>query len=176
MNKVTNIKEVEKETFGIQDLLRAQDVKRWNIVSMARQQTLAEHTFNVVMIARHLAKKMNIDDANIIKYALDHDLDEILSCDWPTTAKERYNLPRVYNGKSKLKCNDLELNIVTLADKIEAVWYCWAYGLGRHAQQVSSDLIDDFNVATTLYCTSNPDLERAVGEVVDEINHGDFVL
>ena len=46
---------------SIKDLLRAGHVKRWQIVRTVRDQTLAEHSFNVAMISIELAEIL-IDD------------------------------------------------------------------------------------------------------------------
>ena len=63
------------------ELLRASHTKRWTIVSTARTQTVAEHLFNVTMIAEKLAEAVGYDivinSDNFLKlqtWALMHDL------------------------------------------------------------------------------------------------------
>ena len=58
---------------NINDILLAQNIARWTIVSTIQKQSLAEHLFNVTMIARNIATEANMPDDKIIKYALDHD-------------------------------------------------------------------------------------------------------
>ena len=124
----------------IQDILRAQDIKRWTIVRTVRQQSLAEHTFNVVMIARAIAKKAKLSDASIIKYALEHDLDEILTGDIPSPTKRRaaaagLDLKLLENrGQNKPKNNTVH-EVVKAADLIENLWFLHEHGVGRHAEE-----------------------------------------
>ena len=65
------------------------------------------------MIARDIAVEADMDDYMIVKYALDHDLDEIMTGDIPSPAKERMNIKTDYNGKSREQCNEKEKIIVT---------------------------------------------------------------
>ena len=160
----------------IQDILRSQSVKRWTIVETMRPQNLAEHTFNVVAIARAMAKIIGVDDTNIMKYAFDHDLDEILTGDIPTPAKDMMGTADQYEGKSKDECGTTEIAIVRLADIIEAIWYINIFGLGRHAVQVCDYLIDKLNQRVALYSSADPRIEKAVGQVVADINDGKFTL
>ena len=70
------------------------DVKRWGIVRTIRQQSVAEHSFYIGLwmpglleIAGH-----GDDDATVLdamKYALNHDKDEVVSGDLPTPFKRR---------------------------------------------------------------------------------------
>ncbi len=161
---------------NLQDILRAQDIERWTIVNVVRKQSLAEHTFNVIAIARSLARYVGIRDENIMKYAFDHDLDEILTGDIPTPAKEMLKTKDAYIGKSRSRCDSIELAIVSLADSIEAIWYINIHGLGRHSVQVCDYLIDKLNKRVALYSSMSSKLEEAVGKVVRDINEGEFTL
>lgn len=172
--KVTELKDYC--VLNLQDILRAQDINRWTIVNVSRQQSLAEHTFNVIAIARTLAKYVGIDDVNVIKYAFDHDLDEILTGDVPTPAKEKMGIADQYVGKSKDRCDSLEMSIVMLADSIEAIWYINVHGLGRHSIQVADYIIDKLNQRVALLSATNRKIEEAVGKVIADINTGEFTL
>lgn len=110
------------------DLLRAQYVKRWHIVATIREQSLAEHTFNVIVIARAIAKECDVDDREIIKAAFLHDLDEIVTGDIPTATKVRarkngWELNDLYKRVVDRELTDIEEKIVKLADIREAVWF-----------------------------------------------------
>ena len=79
------------ENYNILYLLKAENVKRWHTVPTVRSQSLAEHQWNVSMIAESLALSMGLDDLHInaiVRYALVHDIDEITTGDIPTPAKE----------------------------------------------------------------------------------------
>lgn len=129
----------------LRDILRAQNVKRWIIVNTSRNQSLADHTFNVIAITRELCRKLGVEDANCIKYAFDHDLDEILTGDIPTPAKKRLGIDSGYSGKSKNECSDFEVAIVKMADVIEAILFVEENGVGQHASEVMGYLRDKFD-------------------------------
>ncbi len=76
---------------GIADKLRALDIIRWNMVPTQRQQSLAEHTFMVAMIAEHIANELGLSSSpqRAIKMALYHDLDEVMSGDIPAPTKAK---------------------------------------------------------------------------------------
>lgn len=130
---------------GIQNLLRAQSVKRWTIVQTVKDQSLAEHTFNVTMIARAICKELRHDDAEVTKAALAHDLDEIFTGDIPTpfktAAREKgVELNDIYEKVTNRKLSDLDSRIVKIADIVEAYWFIREFGVGRHANEVTTKL------------------------------------
>ncbi len=168
-NKLDNYK-----ALNIQDILRAEDIKRWTIIKHTGQQSLAEHTFNVVAISRDICRRMSMPDMDVMKYAFDHDLDEILTGDIPTPAKESLKLPDCYNGGSKESCTSAGVAIVNLADIIEALRFINVHGLGRLSAQVMDGLIIRLNQKIALYSTAIPGLEKAIGELIDDIEHGEF--
>ncbi|MBW2637435.1 MAG: HD domain-containing protein [Deltaproteobacteria bacterium] len=123
----------------IQDILRAQDIKRWTIVRTVRQQSLAEHTFNVVMVARAIARKASLSDESIIKYALEHDLDEILTGDIPSPTKKRMRKAGIDLLKIESRGKNVPISmtmcVVKAADLIENLWFLREHGVGRHAKE-----------------------------------------
>lgn len=99
----------------IQDQLRAAGVTRWHIVETTRPQNLAEHQFNVAMIARRLGVLMGLittEQAVLVVKALVHDQHEIFDGDVPSSTKTGSKLP-----------HDRDDRIVQLADKMEALWF-----------------------------------------------------
>jgi len=159
---------------SIQDLMLAQDVKRWVIVRTAKDQSLAEHTFNVVMIARAICKELGVRDDKVIKYALDHDLDEILTGDIPTPAKDRLGINTAYDGKSFEECNGEEKSIVALADIIEAMHFLNENQIGRHAQTVTTYLLERYQTRCNLLNATQPKLIKAANQVVTYLLDGEF--
>lgn len=170
-------------TLKLLDILRAQNIKRWVIVNTSRNQSLAEHTFNVIAITRELCSKLNIDDSDAIKYAFDHDLDEILTGDIPTPAKERLGIStdNVYNGKSKEKCDPIVVNLVSVADIMEAIIFISENGVGRHSAEVHDYLRQKLSnkLETIVASTDDPRMLKliiVVGEIFDDLTSGDFIL
>ena len=155
----------------IQDIMRASHTKRWTIVQTAVNQSLAEHTFNVVMIARAISKAANIDDAQIIKYALEHYLDEIRTGDMPTPAKDALDIRFPSGGKTKV--DSVEWTIVKVADIIEALWFVTEAGVGRHAKKVE----DYLRKKLAEFFRSMPEeLKNPVDEVTTQIFEGEFQI
>lgn len=127
---------------NINDILLAQNIKRWTIVSTIQEQSLAEHLFNVTMIARDIAVEAGMDDTNIVKYALDHDLDEIMTGDIPSPAKERLGITGGYKGKSQTRCTEEEKVVVKAADLIDAYLFIKHNAHDRHGSQVARYMDD----------------------------------
>ena len=74
--------------------LRACHVRRWHIVQTSREQTLAEHSFAVAVIAGTLAAAMHYKGLMhdrlklaLLQHALAHDLIEVRTGDMPTPFK-----------------------------------------------------------------------------------------
>ena len=83
---------------NIRDIYRANDVMRWQIVKTIRQQSVAEHSFNVAMIAMDMAVRVDFDAEDIKRaliWSLMHDIPEVFIGDIATPVKreiERYCL------------------------------------------------------------------------------------
>lgn len=134
----------------INDILRASGVTRWHIVRTVRPQSLAEHTFDVCMIARAIAKEAGYDDYEIMKAAIVHDLDEIVTGDIPTPTKQKarengWELNDLYRDVTGREISDDESLIVQLADKMADLYWLWLHALGPHANRVYEIMADDFN-------------------------------
>ncbi len=75
-------------------LVKQTDVKRWGIVHTAREQSVAEHSFRVWVLALSLYDYLvpvphNSNDREAVSYwALTHDADEIWTGDLPSTVKK----------------------------------------------------------------------------------------
>jgi hypothetical protein len=134
----------------INDILRASGVTRWHIVRTVRPQSLAEHTFDVVMIARAVAKIAGYDDYEIIKAALLHDLDEIITGDIPTPTKIRarsngWELNDLYKTVTGRELSPDESLIVQLSDKMADLHWLWLHAIGPHSNRVYEIMADDYN-------------------------------
>ena len=126
---------------GIQNILRATNVKRWHIVNTMREQNIAEHQWNVTMIARAIAKKAGSDISAVTEYALTHDLHEVVDGDLPSPTKEWLSSQGiVFNSDTDTEWETIF--IVKLADILEMIWFLADHGIGRHAEMVLSKLSD----------------------------------
>ena len=134
----------------INNILRASGVTRWHIVRTVRPQSLAEHTFDVVMIARAIAKIAGIDDYERIKAALLHDLDEIVTGDIPTPTKERarengWELNDLYKSITGREISEDETLIIQLADKLADLYWLWLHALGPHSNAAYEEMAETYN-------------------------------
>ncbi len=134
----------------INDILRASGVTRWHIVRTVRPQSLAEHTFDVTMIARAIAKIAGYDDAEITKAALLHDLDEVVVGDIPTPTKNRakdvgWDLNNLYKNVTGRELSSDESVIIHLADKMADLHWLWLHALGPHSNQVYESMAEYYN-------------------------------
>jgi 5'-deoxynucleotidase YfbR-like HD superfamily hydrolase len=143
--------------------LRACHVRRWHIVQVAREQTLAEHSFAVAVIAGSLAAAMrwkglmhNDLQLKLLQWSLSHDIIEVRTGDVPTPFKRFLEqaggegvvekaedlVDSDYGGVHReMRSTDIG-TIVKLADQIEAIYFLQDNGLGAHALQVLDGLRD----------------------------------
>jgi 5'-deoxynucleotidase YfbR-like HD superfamily hydrolase len=102
------------------------------------------------MIARAIAKIAGYDDYEIIKAALLHDLDEIVTGDIPTPSKKRarengWELNDLYRSITGREITDDESLIIEIADKMADLHWLWLHALGPHANKVYELLATTFN-------------------------------
>jgi hypothetical protein len=79
------------ENYSIKDLMKATYVTRWHTVDTVKNQSLAEHQWNVCMMSVHLALSMGLDDQTVSEIrnkALIHDMEEVWTGDLPSPYKE----------------------------------------------------------------------------------------
>ena len=161
-------------SMGINDILLAQNITRWTIVSTIQRQSLAEHLFNVTMIARNIAAEADMNDEWIMKYALDHDLDEIFTGDIPSPAKRRMNLKGEYKGMSKQHLSAGEQAIVKAADLIDAYLFIKHNHHDRHGAQVFRHMetkLEDYLAKTKL---DHPTIGEAIENTMSMLEFGRF--
>jgi 5'-deoxynucleotidase len=159
------------------ELLRASHTKRWTIVSTARVQTVAEHSFNVAMVAEKLAEAIGwditINSDNFLKlqtWALMHDIPEVFTGDLPTPFKRELKRQGVdveavedelapgYGDLAEAACCTEYGMIVKLADMMEAIWFLSENGLGVHARKVLQGLYDNLYAMVEEYSSEYPNL------------------
>lgn len=159
------------------DLLRASHTKRWTIVNTTRQQTLAEHLFNVAMISEKLAQAIGwdcvINTDNFLKlqtWALMHDIPEVYTGDIPTPFKRALRRQgtdiEAIEDEFAEGYEDIAAEaegteygmIVKIADMLEAIWFLKDHGVGMHARKVLAGLYDNLYAMLDEYEGKFPEL------------------
>jgi 5'-deoxynucleotidase len=162
------------------ELARTSHVKRWTIINTTKEQNLAEHQYNVTVIAMRLF----INDvgeepsARFMATAMFHDAPEIRTGDIPTPGKAHIRaavhrvtgvrdvfddmnegtMPSIpFIGGAVL--SDESVKYIKLADLIEAAWWIGENGAGHHASTVAAKCwraVEDFVHLHDLYDAANP--------------------
>lgn len=147
----------------LQQKLRAGHVRRWHIVAVAREQTVAEHMHRVAVLAEHILRILGKFDwdsnltLNVMRWASIHDRVESLTGDVPTPTKD--DIRAVIHGhgvgdvfdqafaKYDEEAEELRAciaedgecplagRIVKYADLLEAMNYAGIFGCGSHARE-----------------------------------------
>ncbi len=114
----------------LSELMLVQGVARWHMVEMSRPQSVAEHSFNVAMIAGEFASHFRTVEevAAVTMMALLHDVDEVHTGDAPSPTKKEPVLKETFQGRA-----------VQIADKLEAYWYAFHYAIGPRRRFVVED-------------------------------------
>lgn len=144
----------------LSERLRAGHVRRWHIVAVSREQTIADHMHRVGVITHAILETLgllNWDSSltlNAMEWARVHDLPEVTTGDIPTngkallkqhiTADEMHaleaNISRSWGELAMCVATDGECplagKIVKVADLVEAANYCGIFGVGDHARTV----------------------------------------
>lgn len=165
---------------SLTEILRAQNVNRWNLIAVTREQSIAEHTFNVVMIARAICKALKIDDNLMTKAAIEHDLDEVITGDIPSPTKAMARQHEMDLGKiegAKKNCDrqqPLDKAILKFADLLESVHFLDNFGTGHRATAVKEDLEDQCKVMIRkIEAQFGMHVSYALSSVMDEVLYGE---
>jgi hypothetical protein len=114
-------------TRNVQMLLHLNHIKRWAIVPTIKEQSVAEHCFNVAILSLGWlvkcpkAGKIFVDPAcrsRILYHCLTHDKDEAFTGDIPTPAKSEHD--RYFSSEEKF---------MSVFDALEAARYIQLYSL-----------------------------------------------
>lgn len=141
-------------TYRTTDLLELADVKRWGVIKTLRDQSVAEHSFNVAVLVMEICDRLGINGhtrAASIEWSLLHDMPEILTGDIDGKFKRQYpNIRPVLAAAEEDAfnwwCEQSKVvhptvnAIVKLADKIEATQYIRLWGRGPRADAAYQEL------------------------------------
>ena len=144
------------------EILRAGHIHRWNIVSTYRSQSIAEHMWNVTMIATELSLRLNIEEpapAGFIGLCLKHDRHEVTTGDVPTPTKRKFDSKEYPNTwystaeygvdpeydllKENYTSTVYEL-VLSIADILEGEWFLrvWGNEKSAHVTEIRRELYE----------------------------------
>jgi len=131
--------------------MRLHSVKRWHMIDTTRQQTLAEHSANVALLAMMIARTAPInffDDANAIAgAALVHDIEEAFTGDIPTHTKRRLRginelEAEVIHSAFIINVNINSLILIKLCDLADGIRFVRLHGVDMTAAHAQEGLED----------------------------------
>lgn len=136
--------------WSFEEVMRLSFIKRWAIIEMSREQSVAEHSYNVAMISMMISKNMDlsVEKKNfMVKWALFHDLPELLTGDIPTPAKNYIDLDKLdrekfgkyYNIKGFME-DTFPQRIVKAADYIDAIQFAKKFCVDSRKDEVILDI------------------------------------
>lgn len=155
------------------DVVRSGHIKRWSIVRVHRDQTIAEHQYQVAVFSEMFAREI-IPDYNdemrgrLLYSALLHDLPEVMSGDLPTPVKRRIDsfgnvgeIDKLLDdsfwdlrdqGKKPKDLPSVYQSIIKLADLTEALLFLEIEGVDQRAKVVQGTLFESLlNVASACH-------------------------
>lgn len=166
------------------DMLALSNIPRWAIVDMRKEQSVADHSFRVAIIALELRNRMDTGTQDVmgelVLYALMHDVEESRSGDIPPEYKALIVAPapvdaatfdpgEVLDRKVGNKVGDTVRRLVKLADLIEALTFILRHGTGdAHTKRIISDL----NSKISVQCASAEQhqiVRNLIVEIVDNV-------
>lgn len=143
--------------FSFQDVMNLSNIKRWGIIDMSREQSVAEHSYNVTMISLYIIGNMDFEDPDgileymTINWALVHDLPEIASGDIPTPMKaflkdsidqmEKEKYLNWYEFKETVN-GSLSQKIVKIADFVDAIQFAEKYCIDLRKDKIVGEMLD----------------------------------
>lgn len=137
---------------NLKDQLRMSQVKRYPVCHTNKEQSVAEHSFGVMLIVVELGK--HVSDREMVEcalaYAMVHDQDEVYSGDIASPFKRelRARCPAVIEHlDSGMDVPSAAKALVKLADFLEAIHFLREYGGSRHSEEVLQDIYNNFEEA-----------------------------
>lgn len=145
--------------------LRLSQIPRWTVVEMSRVQSVAEHSYNVVMLSVSLWDYItevvhnSFDRQSLIEWALIHDMEEVETSDLPSNVKQVLNkihpgistqlkeqmlsskYPKLMEHARGIK-GSVVWDVVKLAETVECIIYLDRYAIdAEHAREVRAYLV-----------------------------------
>lgn len=164
--------------FELSEVMKLSNIKRWGIVEMSREQSVAEHSYNVAILSVAINNQIpeNERDTKIdvlLEWALYHDLPEIMTGDIPTTIKKFIDLDKFdakvlpkYNMLKKSIWGTMEYAIVKAADYIEALQFADKFCIDSNKEKIIADI--EKNAKKFLEKKQNVHVAAAMKKVLNE--------
>ena len=131
----------------INDLYRLADIKRWHIVRTSQDQSVAEHSYFVTLLAMRIASVIGAPIGQIVHYALLHDAEECWTGDIPSPVKHSMGestLPiREMMGDMFIEPNSLTKTIVKICDIAESIKFLNKFAADKHGVTVRENLVEN---------------------------------
>lgn len=140
--------------FSIQEVMRLSNIKRWGIIEMLKQQSVAEHSFKVAMLSKAVAMEIPIERRphdfmhNIVFWAMVHDLPELVTGDLPASFK-RHIKEEVAQAEAKMfpqmttfknHMSDLVKDIVKMCDYVEAIHFADRFCCDTRREEILKEM------------------------------------
>lgn len=139
---------------GLEAVMRLQAVKRWHMIDTTRQQTLAEHSANVALLAYYIAQTApgiywgNPD--KIAALALTHDLGEVFLGDIPTHTKKALDIVGAVAAAEAEVLLDVfsqehdykHTTLIKMCDLADGIRFVRIHGVDHTAKHAQSGLED----------------------------------
>ena len=142
-----------------QDKLRASNVKRWHTVPLAKEQSMAEHSFNVAVMSYDLGRVMMFNDQalrKILVKALHHDLHEIIDGDSPSPVKPKRT--KDWSGKWEW------VSVVEYCDILESFQFIDKYAIEEHGYTAAREYRK--RIDHIMEQARNPDIVKFTNKVM----------
>lgn len=163
----------------LKDTYRATDVNRWQIVKTQRQQSVAEHSFQVALIASRLCDLLDLSEeirCRVVWYSLVHDLPEVLTGDLSTPLKRMLGTEAMDKLKAfedtitvagrpialgQGKTPDVIRLVVKVADLIEAVAFLEQNATTGHGRDIIKRILG------VVVAKDMPAVQQVLDEILD---------
>jgi putative nucleotidyltransferase with HDIG domain len=160
------------------EIIRLQYIKRWAIVHTSRPQSVAEHSYNVAILAWDLCQRLNLNPHIALGMALLHDIDEVETGDIPATFKRKLSpgsqelLHRHYHMALEdfgIPSDELSEAVVKSADVIEAAYYLYNHASGSHSARVWIQTTENLERDLKIIGENDPQLVTHALNLWDEL-------
>jgi len=171
----------------IQDKVRACHTFRWSNANTIRQQTVAEHSWAVAIIADELCHRLEVDGftrLNVMQCAMYHDIAEGITGDVLAVTKSRLNgevnalekelIDGMEGAKPPADPSYYVKKIVKAADRIEALVFITENGVGRHSEKIIANARRDLSKQYPV--SDGKSFRVAVYVLLNDMTQGDVML
>lgn len=141
--------------FSFRQVMKLSTIKRWGVVDMSKEQSVAEHSYNVAMISLMIVNQLPGPPhaglkESVLSWALAHDLPEQMTSDIPTPVKlelvdaisgmESRMFPLLAHLKSDTSL--LAKTIVKMADIIDAIQFIDRFCIDRDKSSLIMEMTE----------------------------------